>query len=77
MMVKYHVSDQVSDQVKRLLIILDTKTLSALEIMQLLNLKHRTNFRNNYINPALESGLIMMTIPQNPNSRNQKYYRKT
>jgi len=39
----------------------------------LLDLKHRPTFRKNYINPALEAGLIEMTIPQTPNARGQKY----
>jgi Fic family protein len=69
-------ADQVSDQVKRLINVLDGKTLSALELMVLLDLKHRPTFRKNYLHPALEAGLIEMTIPQIPNSRGQKYRRK-
>ena len=66
-------ADQVSDQVKRLINVLAGKTLSALELMALLDLKHRPTFRKNYINPAIKAGLIEMTIPQTPNSRGQKY----
>ena len=66
-------TDQVSDQVKRLLIILDKKTLSAADMMEQLSLKHRPTFRKNYLHPALEAGLIEMTIPQTPNARGQKY----
>jgi len=68
-------TDQVTDQVKRLLNALGTKTLSAIELMQQLGLKHRPTFRKNYLHPALESGLIEMTQPQSPNARNQKYRR--
>jgi Fic family protein len=70
-------TDQESDQVKRLLDIFGTKPLSALELMELLKLKHRQTFRKNYLRPALDSGLIEMTLPQTPNARNQKYKRKT
>jgi hypothetical protein len=71
------VNDQVTDQVKRLLGVLGAKTLSALEIMELLALKHRPTFRKNFLRPALEAGLIEMTLPQTPNARNQRYRRRT
>jgi hypothetical protein len=65
----------MSDQVKRLLVVLGAKTLSALELMELLDLKHRPTFRKNYLRPALEAGLIEMTLPRTPNARGQKYRR--
>jgi Fic family protein len=70
------VSDQVSDQVKRLLNELGSKSLSAVELMELLALKHRPTFRKNYMRPALEAELIEMTLPQTPNARGQKYRKK-
>jgi len=73
---KYAVSDQVNDQVKRLLEIIGTKTLAAAELMEALDLKHRQTFRKNYLHPAIEAGLIEMTMPQTPNARGQKYRRK-
>ena len=51
-------------------------TLSAAEIMKRLGLSHRPTFRQNYLNPALSHGVIEMTIPDKPNSRNQKYRLK-
>jgi Fic family protein len=69
-------SDQVTDQVKRLLDVLGASVLSAAELMDLLGLKHRPTFRQNYLHPALERGLIEMTRPDSPNSRNQRYRRK-
>ncbi len=69
-------TDQVSDQVKALLDCLGNKELSAVQLMERLNLSHRPTFRKNYLRPALESGLIEMTIPNKPNSRNQKYRKK-
>ena len=67
------VSDQDTDQVAKLLKVLGSDTLTALELMERLQLKHRPTFRKNYLNPALEKGLIEMTIPDKPNSKNQKY----
>jgi len=68
-------ADQHSDQVKKLLSVLSTKTLSATELMGLLNLKHRPTFRKNYLHPAIKQGLIEMTLQDTPNSRNQQYRR--
>lgn len=73
-------ADQVTDQdktpVERLLAALGNETLPAAELMERLGLSHRPTFRKNYLNPALEQELIERTIPDKPNSRNQKY-RKT
>ena len=43
--------------------------------MARLALSHKPSFRTNYLNPALECGLVERTIPDKPNSRNQKYRR--
>ena len=69
------VSDQVSDQVKMLLKSLDNRTMSALQCMETLGLSHRPTFRKNYLQPALDAGLIERTLPDKPNSRLQKYRR--
>ena len=73
-------SDQVNDQdetcVKRLLAILGEDTLSAVETMERLGLSHRPTFRKNYLNPALEKLFIERTIPDKPNSKNQRYRRR-
>ncbi|MDI1314038.1 Fic family protein [Prosthecobacter sp.] len=70
------VSDQVSDQVRALLKCLGTKPASALECMRKLGLSHRPTFRKNYLQPALDAGLIERTLPDKPNSRLQKYRRR-
>lgn len=70
-------SDQDSDQddtpVNRLLFVLGNRTLSAAALMEQLGLSHRPTFRKNYLNPALKQNLIERTIPDKPNSKNQKY----
>lgn len=39
-------------------------------------LKAKEGFRRNYLRPAIELNLIQMTLPDKPNSRNQRYVRK-
>lgn len=71
--------DQVTDQdspINRLLAALGHEELSAAELMARLGLSHRPTFRKNYLTPALDRGLIERTIPDKPNSKNQKYRKK-
>lgn len=67
------VTDQDKNQIDRIISVIGEDTLSAAEIMARLGLSHRPTFRKNYLNPALEQNLIERTIPDKPNSRNQKY----
>ena len=48
---------------------------SMTEIMGHLGLKHRYNVKHRYMDPFIESGHLVMTIPDKPNSRSQKYKR--
>jgi ATP-dependent DNA helicase RecG len=43
------------------------------ELQEALDLKGQANFRDRYLTPALEVGLIEMTIPDKPKSRLQNY----
>ena len=65
-----------SAQVRKLMTALGNDTLSGSELMLRLNLKSRAAFRQNYLLPAIKDGLIEMTVPDKPNSRNQRYRRK-
>jgi len=47
--------------------------LTREEIQSKLQLANRDYFRKEYLKPALDSGLIEMTIHHKPTSRNQKY----
>ena len=67
------VTDQVTDQVKKLLRALKTGEKSGKELIEELKLKHKPTFRMNYLKPAIEAGLIELTIPEKPKSRFQKY----
>lgn len=49
--------------------------MSSIEIMKKLGIKSKETFRDNYLNPALEAGLVKSTIPDKPTSRNQRYYK--
>jgi len=43
------------------------------EIQKCVNLKHREYFRSVILNPLIKAGLIVMTIPDKPQSSKQKY----
>jgi Fic family protein len=68
--------EQTDPLVDKLRVAMGKDVLSATEIMKRLGLSHRPTFRQNYLNPALSHGVIEMTIPDKPNSRNQKYRLK-
>lgn len=65
------VTGQVTGQDKILEFCKDPKT--AKEIMQLVGLKHRETFYKNYLKPMIHDKLLLMTVPDKPNSRNQHY----
>lgn len=56
-----------------LLSALSDKVLSATELMKNLELSHRPCFRKKYLIPAIQSGLIEMTVPDKSNRKNQEY----
>lgn len=47
---------------------------SKKELCEYLGYKDRNHFTERYLKPLIESGLLHMTIPDKPNSKNQKYY---
>lgn len=63
---------QVTPQVSELLKALKGE-MSRDELQAALGLQDRKSFRERYLKPALNAGLIEMTIPEKPNSRLQKY----
>ncbi len=65
----------ISNQIKALMSVIEVYPMSAVELMAKLELKSRLTFRKNYLQPALEAGLIAMTDPDNPTNRNQRYYK--
>lgn len=71
--VNAEVGEQVTEQVKKLLLCLRNKPLSIRDIMQSLNLSHRPTLLYDYIKPAIEGGFVEMTQPDSPKSPSQKY----
>ena len=47
---------------------------SIQEIMDEFNFDSRTSFRRKYLTPILKNGVLKMTIPEKPSSKNQKYF---
>ncbi|MFO7869314.1 MAG: putative DNA binding domain-containing protein [Bacteroidales bacterium] len=66
------VTMQVTTQVEDLLKVF-TGEHTRQDLQDKLNLANRENFRKNYLQPALDNGLIELTIPEKPNSSKQKY----
>lgn len=49
--------------------------ISANEIMKKLGIKSKETLRSNYLEPAIKEGLVKLTIPNKPTSKNQMYYK--
>ena len=70
--------NHISIYVKKLLDVMDFEVrYTTTELMELLNMKSRNSFRENYLAPAIENGVVKMTFPNNPTSKNQTYYKDT
>ena len=67
-----NLTPQVTPQVNSLLGVLNGE-MSVGELLELLGLSDRKSFRERYLKPALNAGLIEMTLPDKPNSRLQHY----
>ena len=69
-------TQECSEAVKRLLEVMEYDIpYTSKALMEKLGLKSREGFRRNYLHPAVEVNLIRMTIPDKPNSRNQRYVK--
>ena len=47
--------------------------MSRAELMAVLELADWSHFLKTYLHPSLDAGLIEMTLPQSPRSRNQQF----
>ena len=69
-------SEQMTEYTKRMLDVMEYDVpYTATAIMGMLGLRSKETFRKNYMNPALELNLVRMTIPDKPNSKNQRYVK--
>lgn len=70
-------NEQLSEYLKRLLDVMEYDVpYTSNTLMEKLGLKSKEGFRRNYLRPAIDMNLIRMTIPDKPNSRNQRYVRE-
>lgn len=67
--------NHISTYINALMNVIESYPQSATELMAKLGIKSRNSFRDNYLKPALEAGLIGMTIPEKPTSKNQMYFK--
>lgn len=70
-------NEQLSEYIKRLLEVMEYDIpYTSKMLMDKLGLKSKEGFRRNYLRPAIDMNLIRMTIPDKPNSRNQRYVKR-
>ena len=68
---------QISEYVSRILDAMEYDVpYTANRIMEMLGIKSKETFRKNYLHPAIEMGLVQMTIPDKPRSRNPRYVKR-
>jgi len=67
------VTGEVTSEVIRLLSVLVKAPMTRSQAQKFLGLKSQANFRDRYLEPASNLGLIEMTIPDKPRSSKQKY----
>ena len=69
-------NEQLSEHIKKMLDVMEYDIpYTSKSLMEKLELKSKEGFRRNYLRPAIEMNLIHMTIPDKPNSRNQRYVK--
>ena len=69
-------NEWLSEYIKKMLDVMEYDIpYTSKAIMEKLGLKSKEGFRRNYLRPAIDMNLIRMTIPDKPNSRNQRYVK--
>ena len=71
---KYRTStEQVTEQALAMVKAIGKEQLTLKQIMDNVGMKHRPNFIENYLNPALANGYIRLQYPDKPHHPRQKY----
>ena len=71
---KYRTStEQVTEQVRALVLSIGKDQVTMKQMMEKMNLKHRPNFIDNYLNPAIKDGYVRLLYPDSPRHPRQKY----
>ena len=65
--------DKAQDDMLDVIVKFCNSEKNIFEIMDKVGYKNRTRFRRTYIKPLVEKGVLKMTIPEKPTSKNQKY----
>jgi len=73
---KEQVTEHVTEQVRPLLFCLKTQPLGRRDAMVYIGLDSRQTFVFDYLKPAIQAGLVEMTLPDSPKSPTQKYRLK-
>jgi len=70
-------AENSSQYVKRLLAAMEYDIpYTAGELLSMLQLKSKESLRRYYLSPAIRQGLVQMTLPEKPKSRNQRYVKR-
>ena len=67
------IKEKAQDEITMKIIEFCKQERNIFEIMNYIGYKNRTRFRRDYIKPLVEKGILKMTIPDKPTSKNQKY----
>ena len=68
--------ETLSEYVKKLLEVMEYDVPYTIgSLMDAVGLQSRNSFRQNYLQPAIQSGLVKMTLPDKPKSKNQRYIK--
>ncbi len=65
--------DATHDKTHDAILAFCVEPLSKAEIAEHCGYKNTKNFTQKYLRPLLDSGMLKMTLPDKPKSKNQKY----
>ena len=71
---KYRTSnEQVTEQVCSIIVGIGQERLTLKQLMDKIGMKHRPNFTENYLTPAITGGYVRLLYPDKPRHPRQKY----